>query len=292
MGTVGLGGSFSGLDWWSPTSSFASESTSPTYSTTGDSILIQNNTSVFPIGSTNSGGTIHSMCWANTSTAGTLFIGGSFSQLGSIQTANIGAYDLAIDAFKSVSPGLSGPVTTLYCDNTHGNVWVGGDFPGPNGSGSNVALWSTAASSWQAVGFGGLNGPVDYIGPSLTPGNIYFGGAFTTSYASNTSNLTSTPSMPYATNNTQTVGNSGYLTPATLPPQSTSAGNLTVTAGPSTNQSQYNDPAVMLCPGSGTWLGQDGQVAQVDVLAYSDWQATGIRISNALIQGRGTTDFW
>ncbi|ORY24305.1 hypothetical protein BCR39DRAFT_326154 [Naematelia encephala] len=294
MGSVGLGGSFSGLDWWSSSSPFASSSTSATFSTDGDTVFVrQANGSYAVLGSTNSGGTINALCWSNSSASdssnGTLYIGGSFSSIGSTSSSNIVACSLSDNTFQSLSDGVSGPVNTLYCDNTNSEVWVGGSF---NSSG-NLALWSIASSAWTEIPFGGLNGPVEDI--SSNGSSIYFSGAFTTSYLSNSSSLVNTTSnftsAQSAPSNTSTVGHSGYLTPVTMPSISSSAGNLTITAGPSTNQKQYSDADVLLCPGRGTWLAENNTVAQVDVKGYNYWIATGARVANAHVEGRGATAF-
>jgi hypothetical protein len=234
---------------------------------------------------------INALCWANSTSNGTLYIGGSFSSLGGTTSSNIVAYDTA---FRAIS-GLSGPVHALYCDNANSQVWVGGEFSAPTGSGGNVALWSTSSSSWSTVDFGGLNGPVDDIVPSANGSSLYFAGAFTTTFLSNTSstmNATNITSVQSAPANTSTTGHSGYLTPVTLPSVSSASGNLTITAGPSTSQSQYSDPEVLLCPGEGIWMAQEGTVSDVDVLGYNFWRATGIRVTNGLVDGRGATSFW
>lgn len=180
---------------------------------------------------------------------------------------------------------------------------MGGSFSPPAGSGGNVAIWSTSSSAWSPVEFGGLNGPVETIAPSPNGSNLYFGGHFTTSFVSNSSsllnstsssnstlgNITSVPSAPP---NTSTTGNSGYLTPVTLPSSSSASGNITVTAGPSTSQSQYSDPNVLLCPGKGVWLAQDKTISNVDVMSYNRVKATGARVANGLVKGRGATSFW
>lgn len=292
MGNVGLGGSFSGLDWWS-----GSTSANPSlpFSTDGDTVFVKSDSGAYKtLGSTNPGGEVNSVCWSNsTGGNGTLYIGGRFSSISGTTSANIIAYSLSSSSFQAVSPGLSGPVNDLYCDNTHGDVWVGGSFNAPSGSGGNIGRWSIASSSWAAVDFGGLNGPVESI--SSNGNSIYFAGAFSTTYLSNsTANTTSIniTSIPSAPNGTSTTGNSGYFTPATLPPISSASGNLTVNVGPSTSQSKYSDPNVLLCPGSGAWLARDGSIANVDLLGYNFWRATGVRVSNALVEGRGTKMFW
>ncbi|EIW73555.1 hypothetical protein TREMEDRAFT_42413 [Tremella mesenterica DSM 1558] len=297
MGTVGLSGAFDGLDWWSSSSPFASSSSSSSsisFSTTGDTLFTTSSDGTYqPLGSTNPGGVINAVCWANSSSNGTLYIGGSFTSISSTTSANIITYDLSSSSFHIISPGLSGPVQSLYCDNAHGQVWVGGEFTGPSGGGNNVALWSTGSSTWTAVPFQGLNGAVESIQPSANGSSIYFGGAFTTTFQSNTTtnSTTNTTSIQSAPNGTWTTGNSGYLTPVTMPAVSSSAGGLTITAGPSTDQSQYSDPTVLLCPGSGTWLAQDNTISNVDVLGNSYWRASGVRLTNALIQNRGATGF-
>lgn len=282
MGSVGLGGSFFGLDWYSPSSS-----STPPFSSDGDTVFVRSSDGRHrPLGSTNPGGLVNALCWSSSSDAnGTLYIGGSFTSLSSVTSSNIVAYSLSSSTFHAV-PGVSGPVNTLYCDNARDQVWVGGSFAAPS---EHVALWSTGSSSWAPVPFGGLNGPVETI--SSNGSSVLFGGHFTINNSSkNTSgNITSVPSAP---ENTSTIGNSGYLTPVSLPSSSSNYGNLTISAGPGTSQQQYSDPDVLLCPGEGVWLAQDETVSNVDVLSYAWVRATGARVSNGLVEGRGATTFW
>lgn len=300
MGTVGLGGSFAGLDWWSNQNAFASTSTSSTGSTSrfsaeGDTVFIRGGDGGYrPIGVTNTGGLINDICYISGDVNGTVYVGGSFTSIGGQTTTNIAAYSLGSSSWTTVASGLSGPVNSLSCDSDRKEVWVGGQFTGPNGNGSNVALWSTSSSSWQTVPFIGLNGAVSTITRNPSNSNLLFGGSFSTSFSSNssrniTSNYTSTPSAP---SNTSTTGNSGFLTPVTLPGSSSASGNLTITAGPATSDSRYNNPRVLLCPGSGTWLAVENQVSDVNLLGYNFWRASGVRVKNGLVEGRGTTSFW
>lgn len=302
MGSVGLGGSFAGLDWWSEDSPFSASSSSASatrFSSDGATVFYRDGEGRYrPLGSTSAGGQVNTLCWADTpDTNGTLYIGGSFESVGGGQSANIISYDITSSTFGVVSPGLSGPVYSLYCDNQRQQVWAGGLFESPlagGEQGGNVGLWSTSSSSWVEVDFGGLNGPVEQITPSSSGDSLYFAGDFTTTYISNsttnsTTNITSIQSAP---NGTSTTGHSGYLTPVTLPPISSASGNLTVSVGPTTDQADYSDPDVLLCPGSGTWLARDNSVANVDLLGYNFWRASGVRVKNGLIQGRGTTHFW
>lgn len=301
MGSVGLGGSFAGLDWWtedSPFSSSGSASSSSTrFSSGGGTVFYQDSEGRYrAIGSTEAGGQVDALCWAGESGSnGTLYIGGSFTSIGGQASSNVISYDIASESFAPISPGLSGSVNSLYCDNSRNQVWVGGSFDAPIGEGGgNVALWSTSSSSWTTVEFGGLNGPVEQISPSANGESLYFAGDFSTTFISNsttnsTMNITSVPSAP---NGTSTTGRSGYLTPVTLPPVSSASGNLTVSVGPTTSQDQYSDPDVLLCPGEGVWLARDNSVANVDLLGYNFWRASGVRVKNGLVQGRGTTHFW
>lgn len=304
MGSVGLGGSFAGLDWWSDDSPFSasgSSSSTSRFSSDGATVFYRNGDGRHrPIGSTEAGGQVNTLCWANgPDSNGTLYIGGSFESVAGQQSANIISYDITSSTFEAVSPGLSGPVFSLYCDNDRQQVWAGGRFESPEagasgGTGGNVGLWSTSSSSWVEVDFGGLNGPVEQITPSSNGDSLYFAGDFTTTYISNTTtnsttNITSIPSAP---NGTSTTGHSGYLTPVTLPPTSSASGNLTVSVGPTTDQADYSDPNVLLCPGEGVWLARDNSVANVDLLGYNFWRASGVRVKNGLVQGRGTTHFW
>lgn len=272
MGTVGLGGSFAGLDWWQPRNS-----SSTRFSTDGDTVFVREADGDYrPLGATNAGGRVRAVCEMD----GTIYAAGTFTSLGGQSASNIASYS---GSWRGLGAGLTGQVNALYC--TGGEVWAGGEFSGPTNV-SNVALWN---GSWQTVPFGGLNGPVNTI--SSSDDGLFFGGSFSTLYAS-TSNSTNYTSIPSAPSNTSTTGNSGFLTPVTLPGASSASGDLVITAGPSTADSQYNNPRVLLCPGNGTWLAREGQVSEITLLGYNFWRATGARITNGLAKGRGTKTFW
>ena len=302
MGSVALGGSFAGLDWWSESSPFASASSSsstPRFSAEGDTVFIRDGDGNYrPIGATNAGGVVAAVCWleGNGGGNGTVFAAGQFEAVGGQEAANVARYDMGGTTWSAMGDGLDGQVDALYCDADNGEVWFGGEFAPPAGSsanGTNVARWSTSSSSWSSVPFGGLDGPVHTIQPSSSS-SILFGGSFNTLFSSSSStNLTTNyPSAPSAPPNTSTTGNSGYLTPVTLPGASSASGELTITAGPSSDDGRYNNPRVLLCPGSGTWLAREGQVSEVTLLGYNFWRATGARVANGLVEGRGTTTFW
>ncbi|WVR06384.1 hypothetical protein IAU60_003415 [Kwoniella sp. DSM 27419] len=306
MGTVGLGGSFAGLDWYSSDSPFvASSSTgSSRFSTDGDTLFYRGDDGRFrPLGSTNAGGTISALCWSKTgSSNGTLFLGGAFSTLDETSATNVASFDLASNTFSALSPGLEGEVNTVHCDNDHSEVWFGGRFAAPVGSGGNVALWSTSTSSWAVPTFGGLNGAVKSISASPDGGSLYFGGDFTTVYVSNSSSLLNTTSVtnstagnitsiPYASKNTTTVGNSGYFTPLTISASATAASQYQIHAGPSSGQTGNGNTDGLLCPGSGKWLAQEGTVSNVNLVGDQYLPATGVRLVNAFEDGRSTKHF-
>ncbi|WWC62520.1 uncharacterized protein I303_105116 [Kwoniella dejecticola CBS 10117] len=305
MGTVGLGGSFSGLDWYSSDSPFASSSSSSSssasFSTTGDTLFYRTEDGNFrPLGSTNDGGIINSICWSSTPSGndnGTLYIGGTFTSLSGTAAKNVGSFSLSTNTFQALGNGLSGNVNTLYCDNDNSEVWFGGSFDAPQGQGGNVALWSTSSSAWQAPAFGGLNGVVASITPSANGSSIYFGGDFTTSYISTSSinstlrtNITSQPNAPA---NTTTVGQSGYLTPLTISASASDSSDYQIHAGPTSDTSSggYGDVNGLLCPGTGTWLAQENTISNVNLVGTEYLPATGVRMVNGHEDGRSTTYF-
>jgi len=305
MGTVGLGGSFNGLDWWSDSSPFSSSASTSTnsssFSSMGDTIFVRTEDGDYmPLGSTSAGGRINALCYSNSSD-GTLIIGGLFDSLSGTAATNIASYSLSTNSFKSLSSGLSGEVQTLYCDNARGEVWVGGQFDSAQGTGENLALWSSSSSAWSDVPFGGFNGPVRSIEPSANGSSIIFGGHFTTAFASNSSrqtssnssttgNITSSPSAP---DGTATTGNSGYLTPVLVPYSANQDPyvQIEITATPSSSQPNFADPHVLVCPGEAMWLARDNSPAEVNVVGVNWMRASGIRVTNALVQGRGTKTF-
>lgn len=292
MGTVNLGGAFSGLDWFSEQSPFAAASSSSsgtTFSSTGDTLVARSpDGSYTVVASANAGGTINALCYS--SKDDTLYAAGNFSSLASTSTSNIVAYSLSKKEFSALQSGIPGTVDTLYCDDDHHEVWAGGTFAAPQGgSGANVARWDTESKQWTEVPFGGLNGHVDAIAPNQDGSSLYFGGEFTTQYADTTNTtyqlLRSIPSAP---NNTVTTGKSGYLTPFTIPEQASQWSGLQINAGPASTNSQYNDQKALVCPESGTWMARDGSPAKIEILSHAYLTGAGIRISNGHV-GQSTS---
>lgn len=292
MGAVGFGGAFAGLDWFSAQSPFAALATNndtrATFSSTADTLVLRNEDGTFaPVGGTDNGGHISAMCWVD----GTLFIGGSFTSFGSTPAQNIVSYSPSEAKFSALGAGISGTVETLHCDGTNHEVWAGGFFSAPESQG-NVGRWSTQSSSWETVPFGGLNGRVHSISSSTNGDSLYFGGEFSTLYAdSSNSTIRSLVSIPIAPPNTITTGNSGYLVPVAIPAAASQYGGLSVSASPATEQSEYNDADSIVCPNKGAWLARDGSVATVNILGHAYLAGSGIRVSNSLVDGRGTKTF-
>lgn len=293
MGTVNLGGAFSGLDWFSEQSPFAAASSSSqgtTFSSTGDTLVTRNDNGTYTVvASTNAGGTIKALCYS--SKDDTLYAAGNFSSLASTSTSNIVAYSPSSKEFRTLQSGLPGTVDTLYCDDEHHEVWAGGTFAAPEGggSGANVARWDTQAKQWTEVPFGGLNGPVDIIAPNQDGSSLYFGGEFTTQFADSTNaTYQLLKSIPSAPNNTITTGKSGYLTPFTIPERASQWSGLDINAGPATSDSKYNDVKALVCPELGTWMARDGSPAKIEILSHAYLTGAGIRISNGRV-GKSTS---
>lgn len=299
MGSVGFGGAFAGLDWFTAQSAFASSSSSnesaPHFATDGGTLLVHNpDGTISLLGNTNPGGSITALCYSNSPDNGTLYIGGTFSSFASTSSSNVVAYSLSSSKFSALGTGLTGPVNTLYCDDSNHEVWVGGSFPDPLASGTpgNVARWSTQSSAWSAVPFGGFNGLVRSIAPSPNGASLYFGGDFTTQYADNAGNITNPInqliSVPNAPVDTVTTGNSGFLTPYTIPTSASQYGGLRIDATPAAPGSDAN---VLLCPGTGSWQAQSGSTAVINILSNGYLRGQGVRVANDIAGGIGTTSF-
>lgn len=268
MGTVALTGSFTGLDFYKPST--------VAFSTTGDT-LVRGQTA---LGNTNDGGIIKAICELN----GVVYVGGTFTTLAGVDAKNLAAYD-PDTGFKALD--TDSEVMALYCDGTNDEIWVGGDA---------VTIYHTGNSSFTTPTFT-LDG-VQTIVPAATGQNIFFGGDFSirttgnTTTSSNTTTVTNNTSTAYpstAPDGTVSTSFSRYLTPLSL-------SNSTITAGPTTSTTGYTDITQILCPsgadgtGSSYW-GRDDSAVKITVNAYTELQASGLRLGNVFQDGRGTTSF-
>ena len=226
-------------------------------------------------------------------------MGGTFTSVGNTATSNVASYTPSSGVFASMAGGLDGEVDAMYCDQSGGNVWVGGAFHvPPSASGSSgykggVAVYNAKGDSWAPPPFGGLAGAagrVQSITPNPSASSLYFAGSFLTAFQSSVStpNGTNNPNVPFSIGATPF---SSSLVPIPL----TSAGTQ-IDASPSNTQADFANISNILCPagadGPGnTWLSQDGSAAQITVRTFQFSTASGLRLGNTFVQGRGTIAF-
>ena len=118
---------------------------------------------------------IEAICLLNFSN-GTLtgiVVAGNLTSIGTIHAQGVVIIDPSL--FKIIPlPGLSGSVSTVFCDQLTRNIYVVGDFVG--GNSSNLLLWDENAG-WINLPFAGFNGPVAAI-VKVSNQTIIFGGTF------------------------------------------------------------------------------------------------------------------
>jgi len=288
MGMVGLAGSFAGFDLFENSSFSFDPSTSTLLSRTVDGTLS-------PIAATNSGGRVTAGC----AIGDTFFMGGSFSFIGNTATSNVASYTPSSGAFGSLVGGVDGEVDAMYCDQSGSNLWVGGAFHAPvsaSGSGTykgSVAVYNAKGNSWAPPPFAGLAGAagrVQSITPNPSASSLYFAGSFLTAFQSSVPlpNGTNNPNVPFSIGATPF---SSSLVPIPL----TTAGTQ-IEALPSNTRPEFANISNALCPagadGPGnTWLAQDGSTAQITVRTFQFSTASGLRLGNSFVEGRGTTAF-
>lgn len=276
MGKVGLVGAFAGLDWANSNSSLSLDPTTSTLlSRSSDGSLTR-------VGSTNAGGSISSGCALND----VFYIAGEFSSFASTGAQNIASYKPSSKAVTALgSGGPNGAIHAIFCDTENKEVWVGGNFTSPA---SLVAVWNVGSSSWSAPPFGGLSGAdVLSISTNSSQSSLLFAGSFITSFqGSGIVNGTNNPNVPFSS------GASPYsssLVPVPLQ-------NAQIDPSASSTNPQFSNILNILCPtgndGPGaTWFSSDGSTAVITVRAFSSIGASGIRLGNTFLDGRGTTAF-
>ncbi|KAI0087929.1 cortical protein marker for cell polarity-domain-containing protein [Irpex rosettiformis] len=280
MGRVGLAGSFAGLDVAANSSSSFSfdPTTSTLLSRTSDGELTR-------LGSTDVGGTILTACTLD----GTVYVAGNFSSIGGTSASNIASYSPSSGSFTALGQG--GPnnvIHSLFCDDSNNNVWSGGKFSSPAPS---VAIWNTKSSSWSSPPFGGLSGAggeVLSIVPNSSHNSLVFTGSFLASFGNSSVALngTNNPNVPFSAGATPF---SSSLVPVPL-------ADAHIDPSPSTTLAGFDNINNTLCPigpdGAGnSWFAQDGAKAVVTVRKFQFLSASGIRLGNTFIDGRGTTGF-
>ena len=279
MGTVGLTGAFAGLDFFNSSSVNASfdPSTSTLFSRSAEGSLTR-------IASTNTGGVVSAGC----ALGNTYYIAGTFSSIGDTSASNVASYDPTSGTFSALGTGgPNGPVNALFCDSTNNKLWTGGQFSSPA---SAVAVWDTKASSWSAPPFGGLTGAaaeVSSITTNASQASLFFTGSFITNFGNGTAlNTTNNPNVPFSQGATPF---SSSLVPIPLE-------TAQIQGSPSSLDPSFSNIQNILCPagndGPGqTWFAADGNSAQVTVRTFQSISASGVRLGNTFLDGRGTTVF-
>jgi hypothetical protein len=280
MGTVGLVGTFAGLDFFNSSSANVSfdPSTSTLLSRSADGSLTR-------IASTDAGGLVSAGC----AIGNTYYLAGNFSSIGNATASNVASYNPSSGTFSALGKGgPNGPVSALYCDSDRNKLWAGGHFSSPA---SAVAVWDTKASSWSAPPFGGLTGAaaeVLSITTNDSQASLFFAGSFVASFNGNGSvlNTTNNPNVPFSQGATPF---SSSLVPVPLEAAQ-------VQGSPSSSDASFSNIQNILCPsgndGPGqTWFAADGVAAQITVRTFLFNSARGVRLGNTFLNGRGTTAF-
>jgi hypothetical protein len=279
LGTVGVVGSFAGLQLYDPSSP------PTTYSSTASTLIARSDSGQLNnVGATNEGGRISAVCQT---TSGLVFVGGLFTSLGGVPAVNMAQYNSGSRMFSPLSTGLDGEVLALSCNGT--TIYAGGRFAGPVGASSDVfaghvAAWSTASGSWSPLPFAGLNGAVESIAPSQDGKSLFFGGAFSTVFSNSTAGA-----IPSTSNVAVFPSLGSSLVPISL-------NGSDFVASPTSYTSGFGRPQHVFCPkgadGVGTsWLMVDGTVGSFIVRFYRPLAVRGIRIGNTFFEGRGTANF-
>lgn len=121
--------------------------------------------------------------YAFASMRGDLYVGGSFTGVGSTTVNNIAKWNgstwSGLSSSTGDNPGLGGPVSAL--SNVNDALYVGGHFATTQGglTVNNIAKWDGDSSSWQALNHG-IAGSANSIYALTSVGSdLYVGGYFT-----------------------------------------------------------------------------------------------------------------
>ncbi|CAZ84439.1 unnamed protein product [Tuber melanosporum] len=193
-----------------------------------------------------------------------IFVGGNFTSLGNVPVTGVALFN-PLDGKVTALDGLVkvGKVQALLCDRETNTVYVGGDFMGSNSS--NAIAWVDGVG-WTDLPFDGFDAPVKTITKSPND-TIVFGGTF-----NNLVNASS-PRIKHA--------------------QTVNLVSTSITAEQTTDLSQFDDPAAIVCPaGKGRqWLLRDGQRGSWTANFKFLFRPTKLRIRNANFEGCGTRLF-
>ncbi|PSK60523.1 hypothetical protein B9Z65_673 [Elsinoe australis] len=213
-----------------------------------------------------SDGNIQSMCpfvMRDGSLAG-IVVGGNFTSLGGVETQGVALFNPNTSEITPL-PGITGRVSSIYCDAQTSTVYVGGAFTGANST--NAIAWVTG---WTNLPFAGFNGPVTSI-TKAPNGNIIFGGNF------------------------DGLGNA--TTPQERNNQAINIASADVRAGSTSTTPGFTDPRNIVCKdftqqGSGqTWLLADNSLGYWNAKFGFGFNPTLLRLWNTNYEGRGTRTF-
>ncbi|KAK5172341.1 uncharacterized protein LTR77_003979 [Saxophila tyrrhenica] len=211
------------------------------------------------------GGTVHGVV-----------LGGNFTSVAGVQAQSVALWDPDTGGITPL-PGINGKVSSLYCDDDSGTVYVGGMFTA--GNSTNAMAWTT---EWTNLPFSGFNGPVYSIEKNAA-GNIVFGGEFSgLGMAGNGSSSSASNSSASINSDAQVINLAGGDIGAT---------GTTTTAG-------FDDPTNIICktgeedgPGN-TWLLADNTGGWWQGQFSFGFIPTKLRLYNTKYQGRGTKTFY
>lgn len=112
----------------------------------------------------------------------TLYVGGSFSQAGSVSANLVAKYTISTQTWEALGGGLSGDpspfVNSMVIEN--GFLYVGGQFANANGSipVNRIAKFELATNTWSAMGFGTDSWSNQVYTLAVLSGKLYVGGNF------------------------------------------------------------------------------------------------------------------
>ena len=320
MGSVALGGSFSGLDFYAPSTS--SSSTNITYSSEASTLVIRSASSstITPLAQTEQGGSIEAVCFlpGQGGANGTVFVGGKFEELGGVKSRNVARVDVATGVVSSLGAGgVEGDsIYALYCDESTSIVWIGGELTTPVGEasssssssyGGGVLQYLPSSDTFTPAPFTGLSsGSVQSISPSPSNSSLLFTGSFSLAYSGSSNLTSSTNSSSNSTtqfspsglplSNVTILSSGATAFSSTLSPIPLLGAGVLIDAEPTTTLEGYTEPSVLFCPTGDdginhTWLGRENGIAQINVQVYRAITASGIRVGNTFVNGRGTSAF-
>jgi len=278
MGTVGLTGTFAGLDI------FRNSSPPITFDPSTSSLFVRSPDGALTyVASTNSGGRIIAGC----SLGDVFYLAGSFSSIDGTSAINVASYTPASGTFAPLSSNApNAQVDTIFCDFKDRKVWVGGGFTSP---GHAVAIWDPKSGLWSAPPFVGLSGAqsrVFSITTNSSDSSKFFAGSFVTTFQETGSSTSNNPNIPFSAGATPF---SSSLVPIPLD-------HSQVLGSPSSSDPRFGNIQSILCPsgqdGPGhTWFAADQNAALITIRTFSFISSNGIRLGNTFLNDHGTTGF-